>query len=280
MYRANPRPHSLTVGHHGGAALGAMAAMTSAMASVAASSDPPRVSSTRFVPGTMRSNRAAPSSYASARTMPRPPNAFTTSPDLHSSPTRFTILSTTGSAPRRPNAIRELSVSIDESISTLQRRARRATRTWIRSSASGRGVRHRRGVGELVVGREVDHRPNLVPAARVYGGELPRELDRVVLRVEVDDVEPEDLLLCLGVGPIGDHEGLAVLPDRARGGRRSKPCNRTELPLAGELFLHGDQLLHDGAVLFLGPGGDHRLGVVAENRVKHWPKSTSMKLLR
>jgi hypothetical protein len=36
-------------------------------------------------------------------------------------------------------------------------------------------VRHRRRAGELVVRREVDHRPDLLPAARIHRGELQRE---------------------------------------------------------------------------------------------------------
>src|SRR3982750_408701 len=135
-------------------------------------------------------------------------------------------------------------------VPTRGAKAVRISRVTVRGILRGRGwfpalirldvlpgfrVRHRGRLRERVVRAEVDDGTDLVPTAGVHTAELLRELDRFLLAIAVDHVEAEDLFLRLGVGAVGDHERLPLLPNASRGRRGAEPGDGAELAFPGEL---------------------------------------------
>src|SRR5262249_46261622 len=95
------------------------------------------------------------------------------------------------------------------------------------------------------------------------------DLERLLERRAVDDIEAEQLLLGLSERPVDHQRRLPVLPDRGRDGGRHEPGGRPELALLGEPLVHDIELGHDGVVLLLGPGIDDVFIVVAADGVEH-----------
>ena len=100
------------------------------------------------------------------------------------------------------------------------------------------------GVGHLVTlsGLIQPDGPDLVGAAGIGRAEIARDVDRLVEIVAVDEVEPEQLLLGLGIGTV-EHDRRIVLAQRGRRCRRQQPRHRPEPALFGQSVLHDGELL-------------------------------------
>jgi hypothetical protein len=94
------------------------------------------------------------------------------------------------------------------------------------------------------------------------------DVDRLIEILAVDDVEAEQLFLGLGIGTV-DHDRRIVLAQRGRRCRRQQARDRPEPALFRQFVLYDGKLLHDGRVLFPGPGTDGIFIVIAKDGVEH-----------
>src|SRR5258708_3288527 len=105
--------------------------------------------------------------------------------------------------------------------------------------------------------------------ARVGCTKLARDLEHLVERLAVDDVEAQKLLLGLGERAVDHDRLLAILAQRGGGGGWQQPRHRAKLALPGKLVQDPAELGHDGIILLLGPGAGHFFIVIAKDCVLH-----------